>query len=232
MVDNRILVCDDDKEIRQAIKQVLMDKGYDVVEAKDGQEAIDLVTNEIDLIVLDVMMPNKDGFETCREIRDKSYNMPILFLTARVSEYDKYVGFSSGGDDYLAKPFSMVELLARVSAILRRYQVYCGKEKAKSDKNLCFKDIAIDEKNTIVYKDGEEIRLTITEYKILKLFIEHPGKIFTIEDIYKKVWNEKYSVSVNNIVVVHINNLRKKLDETSANKYIKNIWGRGYCIQI
>lgn len=231
MDTNKILVCDDDKEIREAIKKVLSDRKYKVVEAKDGQEAIRLVDDSFDLILLDVMMPNKDGIEACREIREKGYNMPILFLTAKATEYDKYNGLKVGADDYIAKPFSMLELVARVGAMIRRYQIYQGKPKNFSEDGLVYKDIIISLDDNYIFKDEEKILLTSTEYKILRMLVDNPEEIFTIEEIYKKVWNEEYIVSVNNTVVVHINNLRRKLGETINNKYIKNVWGRGYCIE-
>ena len=231
MERNKILVCDDDKEIREAIKTVLIDRNYRVVEAKDGSEAVELASEDFDLMILDVMMPNKDGLVACKEIRDKGYNMPILFLTAKATEYDKYSGLRAGADDYIAKPFSMLELTARVGAMIRRYQVYKGKVERISGENLVYKDIVINLEENAVFKNGERIILTTTEYKILRMLVENPDEVFTIEEIYKRVWKSKYMVSVNNTVVVHLNNIRKKLGETVDNRYIKNVWGRGYCIE-
>ena len=231
MERNKILVCDDDKEIREAIKTVLIDRNYRVVEAKDGSEAVELVSEDFDLIILDVMMPNKDGIVACKEIRDKGYNMPILFLTAKATEYDKYSGLRAGADDYIAKPFSMLELTARVGAMIRRYQVYKGKIERISAESLVYKDIVIKLEENAVFKNGKRIILTTTEYKIFRMLVENPEEVFTIEEIYKRVWKSKYMVSVNNTVVVHLNNIRKKLGETVDNRYIKNVWGRGYCIE-
>lgn len=226
----KILVVDDDDEIRHALKCTLQKEHYEVIEAASGEEALHLLNHSIDLIILDIMMPEKDGLTTCVEIRE-AYLTPILFLTAKATEYDKCVGFSVGGDDYLQKPFSSLELLARISAILRRCHYYKSKQTNSDMMKLYVNDLLIDKHASRISKNGTDIALTNIEYNILLLLAENPGKIFTIENIYESVWGEAYHYSVNSTVVVHIKNLRRKLkDSTQFPTYIKNIWGRGYCI--
>ena len=230
----KILIVDDDKEIRIALKEILEKQQYIVVEASNGDEAISKINNDIDLIMLDVMMPNRDGITTCIEIRE-NYDMPILFLTAKSTEYDKYIGLSMGGDDYLSKPFSKMELLARVSSLIRRYRVYQNKQNKNSpleNNYIYIKDLRIDKYASRVYKNNQEITLTNIEYKILMLLAQHKNKIFTLENLYESIWHESYDYSVNQTIMVHIRNLRKKLDDSSkSSQYIKNVWGRGYCIE-
>lgn len=230
----KILIVDDDKEIRIALKEILEKQQYVVVEASNGDEAISKINNDIDLIILDVMMPNRDGITTCIEIRE-NYDMPILFLTAKSTEYDKYIGLSMGGDDYLSKPFSKMELLARVSSLIRRYRVYQNKQNKNSpleNNYIYIKDLRIDKYASRVYKKNQEITLTNIEYKILMLLAQHKNKIFTLENLYESIWHESYDYSVNQTIMVHIRNLRKKLDDSSkSSQYIKNVWGRGYCIE-
>lgn len=230
----KILIVDDDKEIRIALKEILEKQQYIVVEASNGDEAISKINNDIDLIILDVMMPNRDGITTCIEIRE-NYDMPILFLTAKSTEYDKYIGLSMGGDDYLSKPFSKMELLARVSSLIRRYRIYQNKQNKNSpleNNYIYIKDLRIDKYASRVYKNNQEITLTNIEYKILMLLAQHKNKIFTLENLYESIWHESYDYSVNQTIMVHIRNLRKKLDDSSkSSQYIKNVWGRGYCIE-
>ena len=230
----KILIVDDDKEIRIALKEILEKQQYVVVEASNGDEAISKINNDIDLIILDVMMPNRDGITTCIEIRE-NYDMPILFLTAKSTEYDKYIGLSMGGDDYLSKPFSKMELLARVSSLIRRYRVYQNKQNKNSpleNNYIYIKDLRIDKYASRVYKNNQEITLTNIEYKILMLLAQHKNKIFTLENLYESIWHESYDYSVNQTIMVHIRNLRKKLDDSSkSSQYIKNVWGRGYCMK-
>ena len=230
----KILIVDDDKEIRIALKEILEKQQYIVVEASNGDEAISKINNDIDLIILDVMMPNRDGITTCIEIRE-NYDMPILFLTAKSTEYDKYIGLSMGGDDYLSKPFSKMELLARVSSLIRRYRVYQNKQNKNSpleNNYIYIKDLRIDKYASRVYKNNQEITLTNIEYKILMLLAQHKNKIFTLENLYESIWHESYDYSVNQTIMVHIRNLRKKLDDSSkSSQYIKNVWGRGYCFE-
>lgn len=228
MHKSKIMVVDDDADIRQALRTLLEMENYEVTEADNGKTALELLDETVDLMILDIMMPEKDGISTCREIREQ-YTFPILFLTAKTTEYDKYVGFSSGGDDYLIKPFSKTEVLARISAMLRRYHVYQGKR--TEQKYIYIQDLKIDKNMSRVFQGDKEIILTNTEYDILVLLSKNPNKIFTLEELYENIWKEPYYFSVNATVMVHIRNLRKKLQDTSqASKYIKNIWGKGYSI--
>lgn len=228
MQRSKIMVVDDDADIRQALRVLLKTEDYEVIEADNGKTALELLDETIDLMILDIMMPKKDGVTTCKEIR-KQYAFPILFLTAKTTEYDKYVGLSSGGDDYLTKPFSKMEVLARVSAMLRRYHVYQGK--GTEQKYIYIQDLKIDKNMSRVFQGEKEIILTNTEYDILVLLSKNPNKIFTLEELYESIWNEPYYFSANATVMVHIRNLRKKLQDTSqASRYIKNIWGKGYSI--
>lgn len=229
----KILVVDDDAEIRDVVLKLLENENYEVVGAVDGEQALQILDDSFDLIILDVMMPKKDGISTCIDIREK-FIIPILFLTAKNTEYDKYVGLSIGGDDYLEKPFSRVELLARISSLLRRYRVYQREEGEKkiSDHYICVRDLKIDKATSRVFQNDREILLTNMEYKLLLLFAKNPNQIFTLEMIYETIWEENYNYSMNSLIMVHIRNLRKKLGDTPQTaKYIKNIWGRGYCIE-
>lgn len=227
----KILFADDDPAIREVIRILLESEAYEVVEAINGDQAVALTDDTIDLIILDVMMPGRNGISACAEIR-KTSQAPILFLTAKTQDSDKTVGFSAGGDDYLAKPFSYTELIARVKALLRRYYVYKGKDTAHPDNKLLIQELVIDPDFNEVLKNGEEIALTDLEYRILLLLARNRRKIFTIQNIYESVWEEPYFYGSNNTVMVHIRNLRKKLESDPQNpKYIVNVWGKGYRVE-
>ena len=225
-----ILIVDDNPEIREIINVLLGGEGFEVSEAENGAQALTLIEQQdFDLIILDIMMPGPNGYQTCRKIRELS-NAPILFLSARTKESDKTLGFSSGGDDYLAKPFSYAELAARVKAMIRRYHVYKGKEE-DGEESITVKDLVIQKSFNEVMKNSREILLTDLEYRILLLLASNRGKLFTIENIYESVWGEAYFYSANNTVMVHIRNLRRKLEADPKNpKYIVNVWGKGYRI--
>ena len=225
MSNYKILVVDDDNDIRALLKETLTIENYLVYEARDGKEALAILDDSFDLVILDVIMPKTNG-----EIR-KRFNIPILFLSAKSSEYDKYLGLEIGGDDYLIKPFSKVELLARINSLIRRYRKYQNFNKDDNN-NLYIKDLRLDKNNFRIYKNDQEIILTNIEYKILELLINNKNHIFTPEEIYSTIWNEPYDLGVNQIIMVHISNLRKKIgDDSKGMKYIKNIWGRGYCVE-
>lgn len=225
-----ILVVDDDKEIREIVRILLDNEGYNIVEAIDGEDAISKVDENIDLIILDVMMPTKSGFKACIEIRVKT-SAPILFLTAKTQDSDKYIGFSSGGDDYLSKPFSYTELVSRVKALLRRYYVYKGKQIDSFD-IIDINGLILNTTSNTVSIDEKEIVLTEKEYKILLLMAQHRKKVFSAQNIYESIWNEPYFYCSNNTVMVHIRNLRRKLENNPQNpKYIKTVWGKGYKIE-
>ena len=230
MTNNKILIVDDNPEIREVLNVLLSSEGYDVIEAKDGQEAIDMVSDDIDLYILDIMMPIINGYQACVEIRKKS-NAPILFLTAKGQESDKTLGFSSGGDDYLSKPVSYNELTTRVKALLRRYYVYQGKmeKEENNDDNIVYNNITINPNSEAVYLNGEQIELTYLEYQILYLLLSNRKRIFSTQTLYESIWNEPYYYSANNTIMVHIRNLRKKIESDPQNpKIIKTIWGKGY----
>ena len=225
----KILVVDDESRMRKLVRDFLVREDYEVLEAGDGEAALDIFYQEknIALIILDVMMPKLDGYEACRKIREVS-NAPILFLTAKSMEQDKEQGFLSGGDDYLAKPFSYNELLSRVKALLRRYFVYKGKEESKEDK-IIVHDLYIDTTKNYVTKNGEIVNLTEMEYQILLLLAKHPKKIYSNQELYETIWESPYMYSANNTIMVHVRNLRKKLSvDTQKPSYIKTVWGKGY----
>lgn len=222
-----ILIVDDNPEIREVVNVLLTNEGYQIEEACDGLQAIEKAKDK-DLIILDIMMPNMDGYEVCRRIRE-FHNAPILFLTAKSMEQDKTLGFSSGGDDYLPKPFSYVELLSRVKALLRRYTVYKGKESSNTDTTLEIFNLKLDANSHQVYMDEERVMLTDLEYRILELLMRNPKKTFSNQDLYENVWKEPYLYTANNTIMVHIRNLRKKLNVNPQNPmYIKTVWGKGY----
>ncbi len=227
--DRTILIADDDDEIREVIRILLENEGYQVIEAINGKEAIEKMSAEISLVILDVMMPFFSGTEACIEIR-KNFMTPILFLTAKSSDTDKVTGFSAGGDDYLVKPFSYTELLSRVKALIRRHITY-NPANSTASPLIFLQDIQIDTEAKRVYKNEEEIVLTEIEYQIFILLAANRKKIFSVKNIYENVWQEPYFASSNNTVNVHIRNLRKKLEDgDQPNRYILNIWGRGYRI--
>ena len=227
----KILFADDDPEIREVVRILLESEGYEVLEAGNGEEAVKLADDSLALIILDVMMPGKNGVSACAEIRRK-LTVPILFLTAKTQDSDKTVGFGAGADDYLAKPFSYAELTARVKALIRRYHVYKGKEEPDISGAIRIRGLEIRSDFNEVKKEGQELLLTDLEYRILLLLAKNRSKIFTIENIYESVWGEPFFYSANNTVMVHIRNLRKKLEEDPKNpKYVVNVWGKGYRIE-
>jgi DNA-binding response OmpR family regulator len=230
MNHKKILIADDNPEIREVLSILLKSEGYDVTEAVDGDDAVLKAAEAPDLIILDVMMPGRDGFKACVDIR-KITMAPILFLTAKTEDADKTMGFSAGGDDYLVKPFSYAEILARVKALLRRCYVYHVDN--KDDENiielgeLC---VNIDKKR--VELNGKVVMLTDMEYNILKLLILNRKKIFSTQEIYEAVWEKDYLYGDNNTVMVHIRRLRTKIEADTQNpRYIKTVWGRGYTIE-
>ncbi len=230
MDTSTILIVDDNPEIREIIEILLVGEGFQTVQAKDGMTALALLKEQtFDLIILDIMMPEINGYQTCLEIR-KTSNAPILFLSARTKDSDKTLGFSSGGDDYLPKPFSYNELLNRVKALIRRYHIYRGKdEKEEMSYILQYQNLTIDERNEQVLKDGMSVELTGTEYRILLLFLKHRGQNFSAERLYEAIWEESYYYGANNTVMVHIRNLRRKIeDDVNKPLIIKTVWGKGY----
>lgn len=226
-----ILIADDNEEIREVVRVLLESEGFVVTEAVNGEDAVNKVTDDTDLIILDIMMPIKSGFKACIEIREKS-SAPILFLTAKSQDSDKCMAFSAGSDDFLTKPFSYNELISRVKALLRRYYVYKGKESVETSGFLEINGLKINKNINEASIDCKEILLTEIEYNILLLMASNRGKIFSAQNIYESVWNEPYFYSNNNTVMVHIRNLRTKLESDPQNpRYIKTVWGKGYRIE-
>lgn len=222
----RILVADDEPEIREVLRMMLGSEGYEILEAANAAEAV-AQAEQVDLVILDIMMPGESGIQACTRIREKTH-VPILFLTAKSGEHDKVLGFSAGGDDYLVKPFSYMELLSRVKALIRRYRVY-QKSEEKTEKLVFYRDIIIDQELQSVQAGGEKISLTEMEYQILLLLMSNPRKVFSVKEIYETIWNETFFPNSGNTVMVHIRNIRRKL-EKNGESYIQNIWGRGYCV--
>lgn len=226
----KILVADDAKDIRELLRIMLEDAGFEVILANNGVEAVDKFDESIQLVILDIMMPLCDGIDACAQIRKKA-EVPILFLTAKSAESDMIEGFEAGGDDYLIKPFSCTELLLRVRALLKRPRIGQGDGESKHASQIVIQDIILDTELQQVIRDGKEISLTEIEYRILQLLAANRNHIFTAKEIYESVWEEAYMPNSTNTVMVHIRNIRKKLGDTGPNaKYLHNIWGRGYRI--
>ena len=230
MERKRILFADDDPEIREALHLLLNCEGFETVEASCGKEVLERMDHTIDLVILDVMMPEMSGYKVCAELR-KRYTVPVLFLTAKSQDSDKTLGFSVGGDDYLVKPFSYNELMNRVKAILRRYYVYGAKTAEIGSVICCCGNIEIDTARCQVKVGGEEVILTDLEYRILLLLASHRQRIYSTQRIYEIVWNEPFTYSSNNNVMVHIRNIRRKLGDDPQNSHtIRTVWGKGYRI--
>ncbi len=230
---SKILVADDEREIRDILTILLTEEGFEVILAENGREAVEKADESVDMYILDVNMPEMSGYMAGVEIR-KRFLAPIMFLTAYSGESDRMMGFSAGADDYMPKPFSNVELLIRVKSLLRRVQQYTspaplGKEKKEAD-TLVLKDLVLDRDSQTLTKNGERIVLTYTEYKILELLMSHPGKIFSLENIYQSIWQE--DAVGDGTIMVHIKNIRKKTGDSSKTpRYIKTAWGKGYYVE-
>ena len=228
-----ILVCDDDKQIVEAINIYLTGEGFNVIKAYDGYEALELLEkNEVNLMIVDVMMPGLDGIRTTLKVRETS-SIPIIILSAKSEDTDKILGLNIGADDYITKPFNPLELVARVKSQLRRYtQLNPNSSTGKAAKNeISIRGLSINKDNHKVVVYGEEIKLTPIEYKILLLLVQNPGRVFSTDEIFEKVWNEKV-YEANNTVMVHIRRLRGKMKEdTRQDKIITTVWGVGYKIE-
>ena len=224
---SQILIADDDPDIRKVLYLLLRDK-YGVAEAADGAEAVAYMQAhpETELLVLDVMMPGMDGFETCDRIRALS-NAPVLFLTAKSAEADRLSAYRSGGDDFLSKPFSQGEFLAKVSSLLRRYKQYKGKPASA----LNLEGLEVDLAGRSVKSGGKDVTLTDTEFAILEHLLKNRGKTVTAADMYEAVWKERFLPGSGNTVMVHVLNLRRKIEENPSNpRIIRTVWGKGYQI--
>lgn len=224
-----ILVCDDEKDIVSALKIYLMAEGYQVFEAYNGKEALEIIgENDIHLVLMDIMMPVMDGIEAMVKLRESS-NVPVILLTAKSEDTDKVLGLTIGADDYVTKPFNPIELQARVKSQLRRYMQLGGGSVKKEV--LAIGGIELDDRTKEVALDGEKVSLTRTEYDILKLLLENQGKVFSPHQIYEKVWKDN-PYGAENTVAVHIRHLREKIEYNPAEpRYLKAVWGRGYKIE-
>lgn len=223
----RILIADDDENVHRSLNPYFKREGYQILSAHDGEEALDYVQKmRPDIVLLDIMMPKMDGLVVCREIRKES-NLPIIMLTAKGEEFDKLLGLELGADDYITKPFNPMELVARVKSQLRRYtslgDIHSSGENTIVNGRLTFN---LDEH--VLYADGEPVKLTATETKIVELLMRNPGRIFPAEEIYSKIWNES-AYSTENTVMVHIRRIREKIEINPGEpEYLKVVWGIGY----
>lgn len=224
---NKILLMEDDMSISEMVKSYLVKENFSVTAAFNGEEGIQLFfKDEFDLILLDIMMPKLDGMEVMRIIRERS-SVPILIMSARDSDVDKAVGLGLGADDYIPKPFSMLELSARIKANIRRATKYSS-ENNKEENIIRLQELTVDMNNFSVLKNGESIKLTSKEFDILKLFITNPNRVFTKAQIYSFVWKDDY-YGDENVINVHMRRLREKIEDDASNpKYIKTLWGIGY----
>lgn len=228
---SRVLICDDEKAIVDAIEIYLTQEGYETLRAENGAEAVRLVqqNEDIQLVILDVMMPKMDGIAALKRIREISA-VPVLMLSAKSEDVDKIAGLTHGADDYVTKPFSPMELLARVRSQIRRYTLLGGEHGSgqSPDKRIKNGGLELDDEKKQVFVDGEEIRLTPMEFLILKLLMENPGVVFSASRIYETVWKED-AFSSDNTVAVHIRHLREKIEiNPKEPRYIKVVWGVGY----
>lgn len=228
-----ILVADDDRDIVNAIAKLLTGEGYRVLKAYNGLEALETITeNEVQLIIIDVMMPKLDGLSAMMKIRETK-NIPIIVLSAKSEDSDKILGLSMGADDYITKPYNPLELVARVSANLRRYLSLGSAGNAVSDENTVVTGgLKLNTKDKQLYVDGEAVKLTATEYKITELLMRNAGRVFSAEEIYDRVWNDDECYAVENTVMVHIRHIREKIEiNPSEPRYLKVVWGIGYKIE-
>ena len=222
-----VLVCDDEKDIVSALKIYLASEGYQVFEAYNGREALDVMNREtVHLVLMDIMMPEMDGIQAMVKIREIS-NVPVILLTAKSEDTDKILGLTVGADDYITKPFNPVELQARVKSQIRRYMLL-GSGNQQLEAKFTIGGIEMDDRAKEVTLDGEIVNLTRTEYDILKLLMEHPGEVYSPNQIYESVWKED-AFGTENTVAVHIRHLREKIEYNPAEpRYLKVVWGRGY----
>ncbi len=227
----KILVCDDDKEIVEAIEIYLTQDGHQVLEAYDGIEAVEILKKEsVDLLIMDIMMPRMDGIRATLKIREK-HNIPIIILSAKSEDADKILGLNIGADDYITKPFNPLELVARVKSHLRRYMQLGSTAIKESEAIYTVGGLAINDDLKEVTVDGELVRLTPIEYNILLLLMKNQGRVFSINQIYEMIWNEE-AIGADNTVAVHIRHIREKIEiNPKEPRYLKVVWGVGYKIE-
>ena len=229
---NHVLVVEDDKEIREGVEIYLKSQGYEVLQAADGVEGLEVIEKEdIHLAIVDIMMPRMDGISMVVKLREK-YDFPVIFLSAKSEEVDKIMGLNMGADDYVTKPFTPMELLARVNSQLRRYRRFMERlgDKEENSRIHTIGGLEINEDNVEVTVDGEPVKMTPIEYKILLLLMKNPGRVFSAEEIYERVWNER---AINtDTIMVHVRNIREKIEVNPREpKYLKVVWGVGYKIE-
>lgn len=226
-----ILVCDDDKEIVEAIDIYLTQEGYHILKAYDGEQAIKILKSEkVDLLIIDVMMPRLDGIRATLKIREE-HSLPIIILSAKSEDADKILGLNVGADDYVTKPFNPLELVARVKSQLRRYNQLGSSVKLESEKIYEVGGLSINDDLKSVTVDGDSVKLTPIEYNILLLLVKNQGKVFSIDQIYESIWNED-AIGADNTVAVHIRHIREKIEiNPKEPRYLKVVWGVGYKIE-
>ena len=224
-----LLICDDERDIRNALKIYLSGEGYKIFEAENGEEALEIASSEeIHLVLMDIMMPKMDGVSATLKLRENC-NAPVIFLTAKSEDTDKIFGLSAGADDYITKPFNPLEVIARVKAQLRRYAYFGGME--KKEDLITVGGLELDDKGKTVSLNGEILTLTPTEYEIMKLFIQNPGKVFSSKEIYSAVWSSD-PLGAEGTIAVHIRHIREKIEIAPANpRYLKVVWGKGYKLE-
>lgn len=228
---SKILVCDDDREIVEAIEIYLTQEGYEVYKAYDGVQALTMLKeNEIDLLIIDVMMPKLDGIRATLKIREEN-NMPIIILSAKSEDADKILGLNVGADDYVTKPFSPLELIARVKSQIRRFTKLGAETRPQGEDVYATGGLMINDSLKEVSVDGEPVRLTPIEYNILLLLVKNQGRVFSIDQIYENIWNEA-AIGVDNTVAVHIRHIREKIEiNPKEPRYLKVVWGIGYKVE-
>lgn len=227
----KILVCDDDKDIVEAIDVYLTQEGYEVLKAYDGDEAIKVLkSNEVDLLIIDVMMPRLDGIRATLKIRE-NMSLPIIILSAKSEDADKILGLNIGADDYITKPFNPLELVARVKSQLRRYTQLGSTARSDNQSEFRTGGLLIKDDLKEVTVDGEKVKLTPIEYNILLLLVKNQGKVFSINQIYENIWNEE-AIGADNTVAVHIRHIREKIEiNPKEPRYLKVVWGVGYKVE-
>lgn len=233
----RILIVEDDKEIREGIEIYLKNQGYEVLQVADGIEGLAVIEKQqqegrrIHLAIVDVMMPRMDGITMVMKVREKGFEFPVIMLSAKSEEVDKIMGLNMGADDYVTKPFTTMELLARVHSHLRRYEKFLKmvEERTQNDRVYVIGGLELNEETVEVFVDGKPVKLTPLEFKILMLLMKHPGRVFSAEEIYERIWNEQ---AINtDTIMVHVRKIREKIEiNPKEPKYLKVVWGVGYKI--
>ena len=230
-MSKRILIVEDEKNIVDILSFNLSKEGYETLEAYDGEAGLKLALEQNpDLILLDLMLPKMDGFDVCRNLRKENRSTPVIMLTAREEETDKVLGLELGADDYITKPFSMRELLARVKANIRRNEMVAGSPApAPSGSRMELGRISIDPDQMVVYKDGRALELTQREYELIKFLAAQPGKVFSREALMEHVWNYEGYVGDVRAVDVAVRRLREKVEDDPASpQFVVTRRGLGY----